>query len=69
MRALMDAGYFVTKEMKVNLRQIPLQGTVPLFCFVLARNGDHIVSVETAANHAEKIFPARLAVFTATGRP
>ena len=58
MRTLMDAGYFVTKEMKVNLRQSPLQGTVPLFCFMLARNGDHIISVETSASHAEIRFRA-----------
>ena len=53
MRTLMDAGYFVTKEMQVDLKQSPLQGTVPLFCFMLARNGDRIQSVEATATHAE----------------
>lgn len=58
-RTLMDAGYFVTKEMQVDLKQSPLQGTVPLFCFMLARNGDHILSVQTTASHAEIRFLAR----------
>jgi hypothetical protein len=53
MRSLMGAGYFVTKEMRVDLKQSPLQGTVPLFCFMLARNGDRIVSVQSTTNHAE----------------
>lgn len=53
MRSLMDAGYFVTKEMQVDLKRSPLQGTLPLFCFMLARNGDRILSVQAAANHAE----------------
>ena len=58
MRSLMEAGYFVTKEMRVDLKQSPLQGTVPLFCFMLARNGDRIVSVQSTANHAEIRFLA-----------
>ena len=58
MRSLMNAGYFVTKEMKVNLKQSPLQGTVPLFCFMLARNGDRILSVQTTTGHAEIRFIA-----------
>ena len=57
-RTLMDAGYFVTKEMKVDLKQSPLQGTVPIFCFILARNGDHILSVQAAGDHAEIRFLA-----------
>ena len=59
MRSLMDAGYFVTKEMRVDLKQSPLQGTLPLFCFMLARNGDRIQSVQTTTNHAEIRFLAR----------
>ena len=58
MRSLMDAGYFVTKEMQVDLKRSPLQGTVPLFCFMLARNGDRIQSVQTTTNHAEIRFLA-----------
>ena len=58
MRSLMNAGYFVTKEMKVNLKQSPLQGTLPLFCFMLARNGDRIVSIEATTKHAEIQFLA-----------
>jgi hypothetical protein len=52
-RTLMDAGYFVTKEMRVTLKQSPLQGTVPIFCFMLARNGDRILSARTSGDHAE----------------
>ena len=58
MRSLMNAGYFVTKEMKVDLKQSPLQGTVPLFCFMLARNGDRILSVQATTSHAEIRFLA-----------
>lgn len=53
MKTLMEAGYFITKEMKVGLKQSPLQGTVPVLCFMMVRNGDHIVSVQSDANHAE----------------
>jgi len=54
----MEAGYFVTKEMRVALKQSPLQGTVPLFCFMLARNGDRIVSIQASGDHAEIRFTA-----------
>jgi len=57
-RTLMEAGYFVTKEMRVALKQSPLQGTVPLFCFMLARNGDRIVSIQASGDHAEIRFTA-----------
>jgi hypothetical protein len=57
-KTLMDAGYFITKEMQADLKQSPLQGTVPVFCFMLARNGDRIVSVQTEGNHAEIRFLA-----------
>lgn len=53
MRTLMEAGYFVTKEMRVALKQSPLQGTTPLFCFMMARDGDRIVSARIAGDHAE----------------
>ncbi|MEI6279401.1 MAG: hypothetical protein WCQ16_08475 [Verrucomicrobiae bacterium] len=53
MRTLMEAGYFVTKEMQADLKKSPLQGTVPVFCFMLARGGDRILSVRSDANHAE----------------
>jgi len=55
-KTLMEAGYFVTKEMRVSLKQSPLQGTVPIFCFLLARSGDRIISVRSDANHAEICF-------------
>jgi len=57
-RSLMEAGYFVTKEMRVALKQSPLQGTVPLFCFMLARNGDRILSIQANGDHAEIRFRA-----------
>ena len=58
MKTVMEAGYFITKDMKTDLKQSPLQGTVPVFCFMLARNGDRIVSVQSDANHAEIRFLA-----------
>lgn len=57
-KTLMEAGYFITKEMKTQFKQSPLQGTVPVLCFMMVRNGDHIVSVQSDANHAEIRFLA-----------
>jgi len=49
-KTLLDAGYFVTKDMRVDLK---MQGTLPILCVMLARSGDRIVSVTRDANHAE----------------
>ena len=58
MKTLMEFGYFITKDMKADLQQSPLQGAVPVLCFMLARNGDRIVSIQTDAAHAEIRFVA-----------
>ena len=52
-KTLLVAGYFVTKDMGVDLKMSPLQGTLPLLCVMLVRSGDHIVSIARDANHAE----------------
>ena len=50
LKTLLDAGYFVTKEMRDDLKS---QGTLPLLCVMLARSGDRIVSINQDAGHAE----------------
>lgn len=52
-KTLIDAGYFVTKDMRVELKMSPLQGTLPLMCVMLARHGDRITSVKRDSSHAE----------------
>lgn len=49
-KTLLEAGYFVTKDMRVDLK---MQGTLPILCVMLARSGDRIVSITRDANHAE----------------
>jgi len=49
-KTLLDAGYFVTKDMRVDLK---MQGTLPILCIMLARSGNRIVSLTRDANHAE----------------
>ncbi|MDD5351207.1 MAG: hypothetical protein PHQ12_13435, partial [Chthoniobacteraceae bacterium] len=58
MKTLLEAGYFVTKEMRVQFKQSPLQGTVPVICLMMARCGDRILSVTSDASHAEIRFRA-----------
>jgi len=53
MKTVMEAGYFITKDMQRDLKQSPLQGTVPVFCFMLARDGDRIISIQSDNSHAE----------------
>lgn len=57
-KTLLEAGYFITKEMRVQLKQSPLQGTVPIICLMMARSGDRILSVKSDASHAEIRFQA-----------
>ena len=58
-RTFLDAGYFVTKEMRVHFKQSPLQGTVPVICLMMARCGDRIISAKVDGNnHAEIRFAA-----------
>lgn len=52
-KTLMEAGYFVTKEMKTQFKQSPLQGVVPVICLMMARDGDRIVSVQSDGTRAE----------------
>lgn len=49
-KTLLEAGYFVTKDMRVDLK---MEGTVPILCVMLARSGNRIVSVTRDAAHAE----------------
>ena len=49
-KTLLDAGYFVTKDMWVDMKA---RGTLPILCVMLARDGDHIVSIKHDAEHAE----------------
>lgn len=58
MKTLFDAGYFVTKEMGVDLKMSPMQGTLPLLCVMLARSGDRIIGITRDAGHAEIRFVA-----------
>ena len=53
LRTVFDAGYFITKEMQVDLRMSPLQGTVPLLCVMLVRDGNRILSIEHDKEHAK----------------
>ena len=53
MRTVLDAGYFITKDMRVDLSRSPLQGALPLLCVMLARAGDSIVSIHSDKAHAE----------------
>src|SRR6202453_4975152 len=52
-KTLIEAGYFVTKDMKVELNASPLKGTLPLICVMLVRLGDHITSIKSDSSHAE----------------
>jgi hypothetical protein len=52
-KTLLTAGYFVTKDMDVDLKSSPLQGTLPILCVMLARSGDRIVGITRDTNHAE----------------
>ena len=53
MRTVLDAGYFITKEMQVDLKMSSLQGTLPLLCVMLARAGDQVLSIHCNPEHAE----------------
>jgi len=50
LKTLLDAGYFVTQEMRSDLKT---QGTLPLLCIMLVRSGDRILSIHQDAGHAE----------------
>ena len=52
LKTVLDAGYFVTKDMRVDFSSSPLQGTLPVLCVMLARAGDRIVSIERTGDHA-----------------
>jgi len=58
MKTLVEAGYFVTKDMSVELKMSPLQGTMPLMCMMIARSGGHITWARRDATHAEIRFMA-----------
>ena len=58
MKTLIEAGYFVTRDMRVELKMSPLQGTLPLICVMLARLGDQITSIKSDSAHAEIHFVA-----------
>jgi hypothetical protein len=49
-KSLLDAGYFVTKDMRADLQK---QGTMFIQCVMLARAGDRIVSIKHDAGHSE----------------
>ena len=49
-KSLLDAGYFVTKDMRADLKT---QGTMFIQCIMLARAGDRIVSIKHDAGHSE----------------
>ncbi len=53
MKTLWDAGYFVTKDMSVQLRMSPMQGTLPILCVMLERSGNRITSIASNASRAE----------------
>ena len=52
-KTLLNAGYFVTSDMKVELNMSPMQGTIPIMCVMLARLGDRIDSISTGPSFAE----------------
>jgi hypothetical protein len=52
-KTLLEAGYFVTKDMRVDFKMSPLQGTLPVLCVMLARSGNRIVSLTRDSDHAE----------------
>lgn len=58
LKTLLGAGYFVTKDMRVDLKMSPLQGTLPILFVMLARSGDRITGVTYDAGHAEIRFVA-----------
>jgi hypothetical protein len=58
LKTLIDAGYFVTKDMNVELKMSPMQGTLPLMCVMLARSGARITSIARDATHVEIHFVA-----------
>ena len=59
-KTLLNAGYFVTQDMSVQLKSSPMQGTVPIMCVMLARLGDRITSISTGPDMAEIHFvPAK----------
>jgi len=58
LKTLLDAGYFVTKDMRLELKSGPLQGALPLLCVMLVRSGDRIVSLTSDRGHAEIQFVA-----------
>ena len=49
-KTLLEAGYFVTKDMRIDLKT---EGTLPILCVMLARSGDRIVSIKHDSGHAE----------------
>jgi hypothetical protein len=49
-KSLLDAGYFVTKDMRADLQK---QGTMFIQCIMLARAGNRIVSIKHDAGHSE----------------
>jgi len=52
LKTVLDAGYFITKEMQLDLKMSPLQGTLPLLCVMFARQGDRILSIDRDKEHA-----------------
>lgn len=50
---LVNAGYFVTKDMAAQLGGSELNGTLPILYVLLARSGDRIVSVSRERNHVQ----------------
>lgn len=53
-KTLMQAGYFVTKDMRTDFKK----GALPILCVMLARSGDRIVSINSDGGHAEIHFSA-----------
>jgi hypothetical protein len=55
---LLDAGYFVTKSMRVDLSAGEARGTLPLLYIQLAREGCRITDVQVGKNQARIEFVA-----------
>jgi len=57
-KTLFDAGYFVTKDMRVDFATNPLSGTLPVLYVMLARMGQQIQTVEIIPSGVKITFNA-----------
>ena len=53
---LFSAGYFVTKDMRVNLRTNPISGVLPILYIMVERTGHHIRSVKLLPGGVQIVF-------------